>query len=443
MHALLGPNGAGKSTVIKILSGLEHAGSGAIVVDGEPLASRRGAIGTIHQDLGLVDGLSVRENLLLMHPETLGAGIIALRRERRRAAEALGEVGLDLDPETPLRDLGLGQKSLVAVARLLMNETQILILDEITAALTHVESRFVLSRVRDLAHRGASVIVVTHRLREVTEFCDWVTFLQDGRVTHSGSTPSASDLHELFTRRREGSEAQVPPGPEGPVLADLRGAIGDRVGPVDLTLHAGEIVGLVGTLASNLYAIGHMLAGRAAIYGGERVVRGPEDPAGTVALVPEDRRAQGLLRSLEVSVNASVTALPKMSRLGWVQRGRERDAVASAIAALDVRPQDTSTKIESLSGGNQQKILIGRAAMSRPDVYVLCEPTRGVDLATRHAIYDFIRSVARGGAAVLIITIDPEDALAVSHRIGVVVNGSISLVRAARELDLANILEEL
>lgn len=446
VHGLLGPNGAGKSTVIKILAGIERADAGEIIIDGLPLARGREKIGVIHQDLGLVDALTVRENLLLTTPRTRFAGLIAARRERVEAERSLNQVGLDLHPDTPLAELGLGEKSLIAVARLLSFESQLLILDEITAALTHSESQFVLGRVREIASGGASVIVVTHRLREVTDFADAVTFIEDGKIGFSGPTPSPADLRHLFTSR---SEEYIPPtrpeaADERPTLVSLKGARGGGVGPVDLEIKGGEVFGLVGTLASNLFGIGHLVAGQVACTDGKREVKDREGgPGGRVAFVPEDRRTQGMLTNLDVAFNATISSLAEISRFGMIVPSKEHAAVGRTIEELDVRPKDPSIRIDSLSGGNAQKVIVGRAAMSDPDVYVLCEPTRGVDVATREAIYDFVAQVSNEGAAVLVITIDPEDALQMSHRIGVAESGSIGRNELAVEMTLAKVLEEI
>jgi ribose transport system ATP-binding protein len=445
LHALLGANGAGKSTLIKILAGLERADSGVIEVEGQPLRAAGHRIGVIHQNLGLVDTLSVQENLLLSRPRTRGPGLLRPRAERAAARAALDRIELDLDLDAPLSDLGLGQKSLVAVARLLDAEARVLILDEVTAALTRKETDFVLEQLKKVAAAGAGVVLVTHRLHEVAYHCDWVTLFQEGVVGYSAATPTLEEIQQLFVGRageavpaaRRAAEAVAPP------LVSLSGCSTRQAGPVDLQLRGGEVVGLIGTLSSDLYEIGHLIIGSRAVTGGHRQVarRDGAPGPGRVSFVPEERRAQGLISLHDVGANISIGSLPALSRLGWVSTRREAAADERMVAELNVRPAETSLPIEALSGGNQQKVLMARAALRDADVYVLCEPTRGVDLATRRAIYAFIRKVRDAGAAIVIITIDPEDALSVSDRIGVVEAGRITSMRPAHDMTMLDVLE--
>jgi ribose transport system ATP-binding protein len=444
LHALLGANGAGKSTLIKILDGLERPDSGVIEVEGQPLRTAGHRIGVIHQNLGLIDTLTVQENLLLSHPRTRGPGLLKARAERTAARAALDRIELDLDLDAPLSDLGLGQKSLVAVARLLDAEARILILDEVTAALTRKESDFVLEQLKKVAGAGAGVLVVTHRLHEVAHHCDWVTLLDEGLVGYSAATPTLEEIQRLFVgRASEAAPAARRAGHSAPPLVSLDRCSTRLAGPVDLEVRGGEVVGLIGTLSSNLYEIGHMITGSGAVIGGHCRV-GKRDGApgsGRVSFVPEERRAQGLVSLHDVRSNICIGSLPMLSRSGWVNTRREAAAGERMVGELNVQPAETSLPIEALSGGNQQKVLMARAALRDSDVYVLCEPTLGVDLTTRRAIYEFIRKVRDAGAAVVIITIDPEDALAVSDRIGVVEAGRITSMRPAHDMTMLDVLE--
>jgi ribose transport system ATP-binding protein len=450
IHALIGPNGAGKSTIIKILSGVEKADSGAIRLSGSTDSTAARSVGVIHQDLALVDRLTIRENLLLTRPKVRFKWLVDRKKEREEAIASLELVAMNIDPETFVGDLSLGQKSLVAVARLLSADSHVLVLDEVTAALSKAESEWVFTELRRIAGNGAGIIVVSHRLQEIADHCDYVTFVSDGKVGYSGQMPNVSTLHELFVGGERSysdpvtRQTQVPelaPVPRQAV-ASLRGARTARVGPIDLDVHAGEVVALVGNLSSRLYEIGHLMAGRARLSEGDRSVVSREGSGpGAVAFLPEDRKLLAMLTLLDVTSNATIAALDKFSRFGWLSLNAERNAVAEIIRELNVQPAHSATLIDHLSGGNAQKIMMGRCALAAPDLYVLCEPTRGVDVGTRHAIYRFIDRIRAANAAVLVLTIDADDALAVADRIGIVEDGRIVFVGPASKLTVTEVLE--
>jgi ribose transport system ATP-binding protein len=446
IHALLGPNGAGKSTLIKILSGYYREDTGTISVRSWRDATRPGRVGVAHQDFGLIDILSVRENFhLARNGGITRLGVIALRRERRGALEALRAVHVDVDPETQLTELGLGLKSLLVVARLLADDADVLLLDEVTAALTRSESDRVLTEMRRIADSGRAVVMVSHRLHEVVEHCDSVTVLRDGAVAYSGATPEMGRLHELLESGGEHDYAHRPHkgSSERPVLLDLSNVASDAIGPIDLQVRGGEVVAVIGSLSSGLYDIGHLAAGRMPVRSGRRTVASRHGMKPRCAIVPEDRRAQGILPFLEVAANLTVSAQNRAGRHGFLKTGIERSLVRHSMQMLSVQPPDPSMKIESLSGGNQQKVLMGRSGLVDPDLLVLCEPTRGVDIRTRRAIYEYVDSVRGSGAAVLVVTIDVDDALAVGDRIAVVENGRISDVLNRAQADTVNLLERV
>jgi ribose transport system ATP-binding protein len=437
IHGLVGPNGAGKSTLIKILTGIHVADAGKVTVS-RTVGSGKGRIGVVHQDLGLIDMLTIRENLRLSRGSApTRFGFVRWREERRAAARELHAVELDLDTDTAVGDLGIGEKALVAVARVLAHDADILILDEVTAALTRKESTYVLEAMRSVANSGRGVIVVSHRLNEIVENCDAVTVIRDGQVAHAGTTPTLRELHDLLSGQRKDPaperRAKMRPRASRPVLS-LHQAVGAGVGPIDLELYAGEVVAMIGSLASGLYAVGHLVAGVSPLESGERKLQAGSS-SGSISLVAEDRHRQGLLLGLPVDVNMSISAWRKFTRASWIRRDLEQSAVAHEMAELDVRPKDPKLKIETLSGGNQQKVLLGRASMNGSEILVLCEPTRGVDVATRRAIYDFASRVRQNGGAVLVITIDFDDALAMADRILILQDGAItdSIAREAAD----------
>jgi ribose transport system ATP-binding protein len=446
-HALIGPNGAGKSTLIKILDGVETADAGTVAVTG---TTGPGRAGVVHQDLALVEVLTIRENLQLSVGGLTRLGLLLDHgRERTAASEMLKTVRLEADPETEVGDLTLGERSLVAIARLLSSEADVIVLDETTAALTRGESEWLYQKLKPFTDAGGALVVVSHRLHEIVENCDHVTLLKDGKVEYNGKTPSLHDLHDMFVSAsgvgsaREVADARVL-GAGSTVLLNAAGAGADRIHPFDLQVHAGEVVGLVGSLASSLYEVAYLLAGRGELREG-RIHRHRKNGGngGTVGFLAEDRQRTGNLTGLRVEENLTVGALSKYSRGGWINRNRERLAVAEAISEMTVVPARPDALIGSLSGGNQQKVLFGRAMLADPDVYVLCEPTRGVDVQTRLLLYGFIRQMATAGAAVVIATVDVDDAMAVSDRIAFVGGADVEPARAVSSIHVDELLARL
>ncbi|CAB4904552.1 unannotated protein [freshwater metagenome] len=441
IHALLGANGAGKSTLIKILSGVHSADAGEFTLGVGP-QGQPGKLGFVHQELGLVDALTIRENLMLGRPAHRRLGVLVDRRaERASAIEELARMDLSLDPETPLAACSLGVKSLVAVARMLGEQATVLFLDEVTAALTRAESDWLLTKVRAFVAEGGAAVVVSHRLHEVVEHCDDVTLLRDGRVVFDGPTPSVSELHALFISD-EAAFIRSRPKELGEPAIRMHGVVCQGVGPIDLEVRAGEVVSLVGPLSSNIYGVGHVIAGLQKVAAGSLEVVGRDGKKGTVAFVPEDRRRQAVLPGLEVRSNLTAGGLAALSSMGIVRGGQEKASSQDLVTSLNVQPPNDNYQILGLSGGNQQKVIFGRAKLRDPDVYVLCEPTRGVDVATRTAMYEFIDVVSRDGAAVIVLTIDVDDALAVGDRIGIVNAGRIESMRARADVTAEEILEE-
>jgi ribose transport system ATP-binding protein len=292
-------------------------------------------------------------------------------------------------------------------------------------------------------------VVVSHRLHEVVENCHQVTLLKDGRVEYGGDTPEPHALHAMFATASgvQGAHHTSDAGTaRARVLLEATLASADHVRPFDITVRGGEVVGLVGSLASALFDAAYLLAGRRELASGT-VTWGRRDGngshRGTVAFLAEDRQRMGNLTGLRVGDNLSIGALRRFSVGGWINRGRERAALADAISELSVVPPRQDALIGGLSGGNQQKVLFGRAMLADPDVYVLCEPTRGVDVQTRLLIYGFIRQMAANGAAVVVATVDVDDAMAVSDRIAFVAGETVEPPVPAKQIEVDALLARL
>jgi ribose transport system ATP-binding protein len=456
IHGLVGPNGSGKSTLIKVLAGVYVPDSGEVTVAGRGLKPGGDpALGFIHQNLGLVNALSVRENMrLTLGPIYRFAGLINHRAERKAVREALGRVHLDVDPEDHLTELTLGERTLVAIARLLELGAHVLVCDEATAALTPSDAGLLHKHLREEADQGNAVMIVSHRLSEIVEQCDQVTCLRDGEVVYSGATASLEKLHTLIAGPRLKAEqnadlAVAKPAGARPAL-EAREAThiakdGKQIGPITLTVEPGDAIGLIGPLSSGLYDVARLLAGYLRMNGGSVVVNGlTDDRIGVVGLVPEDRESQGLLPGHEISSNMIISALDKFT--GWTGRvnsGQVSKAVDEKIEQLQITPAKRDAIVHTLSGGNQQKVLIGRVSLQQPDVYVLCEPSRGVDVGARAAIHDFIRQERRRGAAAIIVTTDADEALETCEKIAPVEQGALGAVKDRSEFSLTDVLQEV
>ena len=427
--ALLGQNGAGKSTLIKVLAGVYQLDSGHARVGGDLVGSPEaaGRISFIHQDLGLVAGLSIAENIALGTGYPRGRALISWRRTRRRAQDALALVGADLDPATRVSDLGRTERSLVAIARALVVDADVLVLDEPTASLPVDETHRLFTVLRGLRDRGLGLVYVSHRLDEVFEIADQMTIMRDGRVVADGPVAGTSpeQVVEVIVGRKP-----VPPPPPAPrsevrSVLTIIGVVSERVGPVDLSVRAGEVLGLVGLSGAGHVELGRAIVGALPVYAGTMTLDGAAyNPTGVptavgrgIGFVTSNRADEGLAPDLTVRENF----LPNPGLLGrraWRVRGHraEQASAAALVRTYGVRPADPELPVVSLSGGNQQKVILGRWLSTAAQVLVLEEPTAGVDVGAKHEIYSLLDEALARGVAVLLISTDVEEVAAVSHR---------------------------
>lgn len=436
---LMGPNGAGKSTLIKILGGVYQRSAGEISYAGSAVRSlaERPEVGFIHQDLGLVDDLPIVDNLRLGEAPMRRFGpVLDRRREHRAAQEALVRVQLDRPVSTLVGDLSPGEKTLVAVARLLDRGARVLFIDETTSTLPPGDAQRLIRTLRDtVTAQGATVIMVSHKLSEILDATERIVVILDGIIAADVQAQGLdrSQLVEmLVAHERPDDAATLVAHERGEEKLRLEAACAGRCGPIDLTLHAGEVVGLTGLAGSGLHDVAYLAHGALKPRAG-RVVR----PDGVrTALVPPHRESQGGFAEMSVQANLTVSSMGSWRSRGTrLLRGRaERADACGMIERLDVRPADPDAAFGTLSGGNKQKVVFGRAVFRHPDVYVLCEPTRGVDVQTRSALYEVIRGLRREGAAVLLISSDSEDLFAVCDRIAVVEQGRLRDFTAIDEI---------
>ena len=453
IHALVGENGAGKSTLIKILAGAQRPDTGSIVIDGSevrlstPHDSTAHGLAFIHQEPNLVEDLSAAENVFLGTPDGLRGGWLVDRSTmHRRYRELVAPLGLEVSPTADVRELGVADQTLIAIARALHRQANLLVFDEPTAALSDLESERLFAIIDDLAAGGRSIVYVSHRLHEIFRLSDTVSVLKDGELVTTRPTTSIDGRDELVSlilgrsmAVRDAREAEASPRRAGMGEVRLRArGIGDgsRVKGASLELRAGEITGLAGLVGAGRSELAAMLCGAASPTSGELEVdgtvvtfRSPRDAARAgVALVPEDRRNLGAIRGLSVRENLTMPFVNRfvLSRAVRLINGRrEQRWSATALTELDVRTAGTEKEIELLSGGNQQKVIISRWVGAGAKIFVFDEPTQGVDVGARAEIYAVIRRLADDGAAVLFISSELEEVVAQTDHLYVMREGEI------------------
>lgn len=454
VHSLMGENGAGKSTLIRALTGVRPLDEGTILIDGEParLASPRDAlragISTVYQEIDLLPNLTVAENICLgREPRRFGA--IDVRRMRRDAADVLGSLGVEVDPASVLGTHPLAVQQLVAIARAISTEVKVLVLDEPTSSLDADEVAELFRVIRELKARGVAILFVSHFLDQVYEICDRVTVLRGGRLVGEYLTRELLriDLVEkMLGRRMEQLDAVHPPEWEEstalPALSTRRLTVGTGIVEADLDLAEGEVLGVAGLLGSGRTELARALTGIDRPDSGGVSVRGRavrfSGPRHAMRLgivySSENRRTDGIIGELSVLDNITLALQAQRGILHRLSAARRRELAASWVEALHIRPADVNRPAATLSGGNQQKVLLARLLALAPRVVVLDEPTRGIDVGAKVDVQNLVGDFAENGLAVVFISAELEEVLRVSHRIAVMREGRIAELRSAGEL---------
>ena len=444
VRCLAGENGSGKSTLIKILSGVVAADSGTVRLFGRPVAGTDPAgviaagLSVIYQDFSLFPNLTVGENITFLRAAAHRDRLVHRLRRRRLAAATLDRIGVTLDLDEPVETLPVAAKQLVAIARALANDARIVVMDEPTTALTRNEVDNLLRLVAALKREGVSFVFVSHKIEEVFTVCDTVTVIRDGKVAASGAaadfTPAA--LVTAMTGRDVASQrlARDATAPGRPFLS-ARGLT--RIGEyrdVDLDLHAGEIVSIVGLLGSGRTELALSLFGDTRPDGGTLAVDGRPLSFGSVrdamavgiAYVPEDRLSEGLFLDQPIRDNITVSSLGRDTRLGWLDVAAGARRAKAAVERLRIRLQTVAAPVVQLSGGNQQRVVLARWMERDPRLIILNSPTVGVDVGSKRDIHELLVALRAKGTAVLVVTDDIGEALAISDRILVMAGGRIT-----------------
>ncbi|HEX5051241.1 MAG TPA: sugar ABC transporter ATP-binding protein [Planctomycetota bacterium] len=452
--ALIGENGAGKSTLMKVLAGVHQPDAGEIRLDGTPIVLRSPAaalaagIALIHQELSLCDNLTVA-GALFLGAELRRGPFLRRRAMQEHAHQSLRRLGLEVDPRALVASLSPGQKQLLEIARALRANAQVLIMDEPTSSLTRVEAERLFAVTRELEAQGRGIVYVSHRLGEVLAVADRVVGLRDGH--NSGEMPVGDATHENMVAMMVGRtlsntrrEAHAP----GEVVLRVRG-LRTQAFPraaVDLDLRAGEIVGIAGLLGSGRSELLRALFGADRARAGRVEVNGVQvaghDPAAAVAaglvLLPEDRKAQGLVLGMSVMHNLSLPTLHRRGR--FVDAAYERGLSERSIAELSIAASGGNQVASTLSGGNQQKVVLGKWLAAEPSVLLLDEPTRGVDVGARAEIYTRLHELAARGLAVLFVSSDLDEVLALADRAVVLHQGAVAGELAREQLSEESVM---
>ncbi|MGO8035537.1 sugar ABC transporter ATP-binding protein [Rhizobium leguminosarum] len=446
---LFGENGAGKSTLMKILSGVAQPSSGEIILDGSPISfsssthARECGISIIHQELSLAPNLSVRDNIF-MGREIIKGGVVDFAEEERQTRALMEELEEDIDPLTRVEDLRLGQQQIVEIARALSVNSRILIMDEPTSALSATEVEVLFKVIHDLTSRGVSIVYISHHLEEALQITNHAVVLRDGNMTAYAERKDI-DL-EWIVRNMVGENFDLGSPPEdhpfGNVSLSIEnlsvpgpsGAAYNAVDRLSLKVRAGEIVCIYGLMGAGRTELLECIAGRLRASGGQVLLEGQDVSALSIArriasglvLVPEDRQRDGLVQTMTVGSNLSLASVRAFTKGLFTSGHRERDLVNDAIRRVHVKTDGGAASIGSLSGGNQQKVVIGKMLATQPKVILLDEPSRGIDIGAKAEVFKLLAERAKQGLAVIYSTSEVNECLSIAHRIIVMHRGRIS-----------------
>ena len=457
VHALVGGNGAGKSTLMKILQGVYTADEGQVAVDGTPVEirsphdARALGIGMIFQEFSLIPTLTVAQNIFLGHEPRGHGGLIDDGASARRARELFAELEEEIDPNARMLELSTGYWQLTEIAKALAQDARVLIMDEPTSSLTATEAQSLFSLVQRLKERGISIIYISHRMEEIFRITDRITVLRDGHhvLTEDSAALTMNrvidaivgkTMEQAFEWRERDADRSV-----APLLQVRNLSAGNRVQDISFDLYPGEILGLAGLMGSGRTELARAIFGIDRVDRGEILIRGEQVGIGNpeeaitagVSLVPEDRRTQGLVLDHSVKNNLLLPLLDRLDHAGIIDDRRGDQMAGSAVADLRIKTNSIGTTVRLLSGGNQQKVVIGKWLATEPDVLLMDEPTAGVDIQAKTEILGVIRALADRGKGIIVISSELVELLAVSDRLLVLRDG-----RVVREIDRREIRTE-
>ncbi len=457
VHAIIGENGAGKSTLIKILSGIEQPTSGSISYDGQTVvlppngAAEAMGIVLIHQEQNLAEHLTVSESIFLGR-EIKRFGFLDLRQMRARARAVMEMLHVHVDPDARINTLSVADKQMVEIAKAISRDARVLIMDEPTAVLSVAETQTLFEQIRRLTARGVAVIFISHKLDEIMELANRVTVLRDGQLIATVGTEALTpDSIAQMMVGRELSNLYPPkhePDVDAPVVLAVRNLVAKGVRDISFDLRKGEILGFAGLIGSGRTAVAEAVVGLTHRSGGDITLNGKpahfarvaQSVDAGLAYMTKDRKGKGLLLNMGLRPNLTLLTLNKHLKFGFLDGSSEARALERAVRRFDIRARDAAVAVGRLSGGNQQKLMLGKTMESEPDIIIMDEPTRGIDVGTKQQIYHIIAALAAEGKSIILISSEMQEVIGLSHRVVVMREGRLAGVLEGAEITESEIM---
>ncbi|MEE8886162.1 MAG: sugar ABC transporter ATP-binding protein [Eubacteriales bacterium] len=457
IHALMGENGAGKSTLMKILTGVYTKDSGTILVDGKEVVyknaqeAEKAGIVFIQQELNVVFDMTVEQNMFLGKEIHSRFGVCDTKAMRAEVRKILDELGVEIDPGKYMRDLSVGQQQMVEIAKALMVDAKVIIMDEPTAALTEKETEVLFKVARSLRRNGVSIIYISHRMEEIFELCDRITVLRDGEYvgTKRIQDTDMNDVVRMMIGREIGERYPERHVKIGDVVLEVKNLSCQKIfSDVSFSVRAGEVLGVAGLMGAGRTEImesifGYMpgVSGKIYIDGKEIHNKSPRDAMQNgIGLITEDRKTEGLMLDKSIRENISIANLSRISRNGVLQKAAEDKLTADGIRELNIKCTGPEHRADQLSGGNQQKVIFAKWMSTQPKVLILDEPTRGVDIGAKKEIYNIINDLAGQGVAIVMVSSELPEVLGMSDRIMVVHEGRVAGFVSREEATQENVM---
>lgn len=462
VHGLIGENGAGKSTLMKVLSGVYQADSGQIIWNGKEIKihstkeANEVGISIIYQELNLMPNMSIRENIFIGRERTKGKLFMDFDKTTQQARQFVEMVGLDIDVNTMVEDLSIAQRQMVEVAKALSTDAKLIVMDEPTSSLTERETEILMNVIRRLRDNGVTVVFISHRLSELFEISDRITVLRDGESVGTVDTKDCSEpeLISMMVGRLVGDiYPRMDSKIEDVVLEARHLHAGDMVKDVSFKLHKGEILGFAGLVGAGrsevmraIFGVDHLDGGEIFISGKKVNMHTPTDAIREgLGLVPEDRKLLGLILDMSVRENITLPCLSEEMKRGFLNRRKENEITRTYVDRLDIKTPGLEQTVDNLSGGNQQKVVIGKWLATHPKVLILDEPTRGIDVGAKREIHELMGRLAADGVGIIMISSEMPEVIGMSDRVIVMYDGRIcgefSREEASQGRIMARILE--